>query len=174
MVAACHLRLWLATELPDPFAIAQDSPPNAEPATQSARTRLAAERFVGAVMAVIMNRYARHLRHYMTGLAIPGALLVVAVSAYPFQPHRLFLSTAWVLVLSVIGSGLYVYFGMERDTVMSRIAGTKPTEIPFNREIVVRFFTWVAVPLVTLLAAQYPQVSRVVSGVLDPLSRAFR
>ena len=174
VVAACHLRLWLATELPDPFASAQDSPPNAEPATQSARTRLAAERFVGAVMAVIMNRYARHLRHYMTGLAIPGALLVVAVSAYPFQPHRLFLSTAWVLVLSVIGSGLYVYFGMERDTVMSRIAGTKPTEIPFNREIVVRFFTWVAVPLVTLLAAQYPQVSRVVSGVLDPLSRAFR
>jgi hypothetical protein len=144
------------------------------PTDPPAAWRVAGERFVACVMGLFIARYVRHVRYYMQAISTTSIVLVVAVSAYPFQPHRLFLITSWILVLSVVASGLFVFVGLERNTVLSRLAGKNSGEIPITRDVVLRFVTWVALPLLAVFSAQYPAVASVVGAVLEPFSRAFK
>ncbi len=145
-------------------ATAAGSDPNASP--QAA--------LVACVLGVLLNRYVRHMRHFMTGTSICAVLIVLVIAGYPFEPHRLLMTCAWILTLAVVGAGVGVYLGMERSAVLSFLSGTAPTENQFSREIVVRIVTWIALPLASVFAAQYPQFGHLVATVLDPISSAFR
>ena len=46
---------------------------------------------------------------------------------------------------------------MDRDTVLSLLNDTKPGQINFSRELVLRTLLYVAVPLLALLGAQFPE-----------------
>ena len=129
---------------------------------------------VACVLGVILNRYVRHMRHFMTATSISAVVIVLVIAAYPFEPHRLMMTCAWALTLFVVGAGVGVFLGMERSAVLSFLSGTAPTEIQFSREIVVRFLTWVVLPLLSIFAAQYPQLGHLVAAFFDPLSSAFR
>jgi hypothetical protein len=87
-------------------------------------------------------------------------LMLVAVTSYPFQPRNEFLFFNWVVILSFIGTVIWIFVQMDRDTVLSLLNDTKPGEVNFSRELVVRTLLYVAAPLLALLGAQFPESLR--------------
>jgi hypothetical protein len=143
-------------------------------AKRAAPAVVAARRLLGCVVGTQLMRYVRLFRYYIASTALPAVLLVAAISVYPFQPQRLFLAGAWILVLALVATATTVYVALERNAVLSALSNTPPAKIPLNRDLVVRAFGWVVVPLVAIFAAQYPEFARLVFAVFTPLSRAFQ
>ena len=84
-------------------------------------------------------------------------LMLLAVTSYPFQPRNEFLFFNWVVILIFIGTVFWIFVQMERDTVLSLLNDTNPGQIHFSRELVLRILLYVAVPLLALLGAQFPE-----------------
>ena len=83
-------------------------------------------------------------------------LMLLAVTFYPFQPRNEFLFFNWVVILCFVGTVFWIFVQMDRDTVLSLLNDTKPGEVNFSRELVLRTLLYVAVPLMALLGAQFP------------------
>ena len=92
----------------------------------------------------------------LTGLL----LMLLAVTSYPFQPRNEFLFFNWVVILSFIGTAIWIFVQMDRDTVLSLLNDTKPGQVNFSRELLVRSLLYVAVPLLAMLGAQFPESLR--------------
>ena len=84
-------------------------------------------------------------------------LMLLAVTSYPFQPRNEFLFFNWVVILSFIGTIFWIFVQMDRDTVLSLLNDTNPGQIHFSRELVLRILLYVAVPLLALFGAQFPE-----------------
>src|SRR5262249_5761694 len=97
--------------------------------------------------------------------SVVGLLLVLlAVSSYPFQPHDLLLLLNWAGILSFVGTAMWVFLQMNRDPVLSSLNGTKPGQINWNKEFIIRIVAYGIVPILALLGAQFPHsVGQVVS-----------
>ena len=93
-------------------------------------------------------------------------LMLLAVTSYPFQPRNEFLFFNWIVILSFIGTVFWIFIQMDRDTVLSLLNDTKPGQVNFSRELVLRTLLYVAVPLLALLGAQFPESLRQVLSVL--------
>ena len=91
-------------------------------------------------------------------------LMLLAVTSYPFQPQNEFLLFNWVVILSFIGTLFWIVVQMDRDTVLSLLNGTKPGQVHFSLELVLRTSLYLGVPLLALLGAQFPQsVGKIIS-----------
>jgi len=84
-------------------------------------------------------------------------LMLLAVTSYPFQPRNEFLFFNWVVILFFIGTAFWIFVQMDRDTVLSLLNGTKPGQIHFSLELVLRTFLYIGAPLLALLGAQFPE-----------------
>ena len=84
-------------------------------------------------------------------------LMLLAVTSYPFQPRNEFLFFNWVVILLFIATVFLIFIQMERDTVLSLLNGTQPGEVNFNRELVLKVALYLAVPLLALFGAQFPE-----------------
>jgi uncharacterized membrane protein len=84
-------------------------------------------------------------------------LMLLAVTSYPFQPRNEFLFFNWVVILSFIGTVLWIFVQMDRDTVLSLLNGTEPGQVNLSRELVLRTFLYIGAPLLALLGAQFPE-----------------
>lgn len=92
-------------------------------------------------------------------------LMLLAVTSYPFQPRNEFLFFNWIVILSFIGTAFWILVQMERDTVLSLLNDTQPGQIDISRELVLRIFLYVAVPLLALLGAQFPESLRQILAI---------
>jgi hypothetical protein len=94
-----------------------------------------------------------------TMLFIGASSVVAAVlgtAAYPFQPAGTLAWAATLAVAAVIVVAVRLIVGIERDEVLSRLAGTKPGEITPSWSLAARLIGYVLVPLGSLLAAHLP------------------
>jgi uncharacterized membrane protein len=93
-------------------------------------------------------------------------LMLLAVTSYPFQPRNEFLFFNWVVILSFIGTVFWIFVQMDRDTVLSLLNDTQPGQVTFSRELVIRTLLYVALPLLALLGAQFPESLRQVLSLV--------
>src|ERR1019366_3248514 len=87
-------------------------------------------------------------------------LMLLAVTSYPFQPRNEFLFFNWVVILSFMGTVFWIFMQMDRDAILSLLNDTVPGQVNFSRELVVKVVLYVAVPLLALLGAQFPETLR--------------
>ena len=87
-------------------------------------------------------------------------LMLLSVTSYPFQPRNEFLFFNWVVILSFVGVVFWIFIQMDRDTVLSLLNDTAPGQITFSRGLMIRTLLYVAVPLLALLGAQFPESLR--------------
>jgi hypothetical protein len=92
-------------------------------------------------------------------------LMLLAVTSYPFQPRNEFLFFNWVVILSFVGTVFWIFMQMDRDTIFSLLNDTVPGQISFSRELVLRMLLYVAVPLMALLGAQFPESLRQILSI---------
>jgi hypothetical protein len=76
-----------------------------------------------------------------------------------------FVLTGLLLMLAaVVGAAVVILVQMERDVVLSALSDTAPGQITVTRQFVFNVLTYVLLPIVALLGAQYPEtVGRITS-----------
>jgi hypothetical protein len=130
--------------------------------------------FVATVVALIVSRYVRQFRYFLYAMTASIALLLLALSSYPFEPHRLLLSCSWGVVGSVVGTGLWIFIELDRNTVISQLSGTSPGKVTLNGALVLRLLAWVILPVLGVAATTYPDVANMLYRVVEPFVRALR
>jgi hypothetical protein len=135
-----------------------------------------AETYVATVVAVLVLRHVRQFKYFLyttTGCAL---MLLAAVASYPFEPHRALMLCMWLLIGAVVASSLWIYVQLDIDPLLSHLAGdvSSAGKVTWNSALAQRVVIWFLLPIVSLLAAQYPGVSRQLAHVLEPFMRVLQ
>jgi hypothetical protein len=133
-----------------------------------------AQTFVATVVTLLIHRHVRQFRYFVQVTTACSLLLLLAVANYPFEPYRLLLTFIWVVMGTVVGSGLWIFFQLDRNTLISHISGSDPQALTVDGALFLRIFTWVIVPLLSVAAAQYPEVADSLFRLLTPFEHALR
>jgi hypothetical protein len=132
-----------------------------------------AEDFVAINTVTYLSQYFVHLRNLVQFATVGLLLLLMTVSSYPFQPQHLLTIFVWtVIVVGLVGI-VYVLVQMNRDELMSRISKTTPNKFTPDTDFFRGVATY-AVPLLGVLAAQFPEVWDLIRSLLDPILRALK
>ncbi|MGA9673282.1 MAG: hypothetical protein WBQ94_29090 [Terracidiphilus sp.] len=108
-------------------------------------------RYVSLIRAVLVN-----IRRLLTIVSVVFVFTIVAWNAYPFQPRQL-INEAFTGLLLLLGAGIvWIFAQMHRNAILSRITDTNANELGWD--FYLRLFTFGAVPVLTWLAYQFPEV----------------
>jgi hypothetical protein len=124
-------------------------------------------RYVSLIRAVLVN-----LRYLMFFVGLTFILTITAWNMYPFQPRQV-IDWLFTTLLVMLGTGvIWVLAQMYRDPLLSRITHTKPNELGF--EFYVRLASVGALPLLTWLAYQFPDVGGMIFKIFQSGSEVVK
>ncbi|MET0390308.1 MAG: hypothetical protein ABW321_30330, partial [Polyangiales bacterium] len=169
--------LPLTAATPDSRPAPRESGPiptsaSGEPPTSEWTT--AAETHVATIATLLIQQHVRQFRYFMGTLVTTAILLLLAITSYPFQPYRLLLTCIWVVVGSVVAVGLWVYLQLSRNALLRRMAQVKATGFEFSTGFALRIMSWAILPLLSVTAAQYPDVANFLFQLILPFTRALK
>jgi hypothetical protein len=118
-------------------------------------------RYVALIRTVLVN-----IRHLMIFVSAAFVLAIVAWNSYPFQPHQVVDWCFTVLMLCLTVGFIWVFAQMHRNPILSRITATTPNEL--GAAFYIRLITFGAVPVLTWLAYQFPEIGGSVFRFLQP------
>jgi hypothetical protein len=124
-------------------------------------------RYMSLTRAVLAN-----MRYSMTFVSFNFVLTIVAWNSYPFQPRQL---VDWIFTsfLVILGLGMVgVFAQMHRDPILSRITDTKPNELGWD--FYLRILAYGAIPVVTWLTYQFPDIGNTLFKFVQPGTSAFK
>jgi hypothetical protein len=98
--------------------------------------------------------------------------LVLSMNTYPFEPHPALQTLAVVLLLAMGGAVGYVYAGMHRETILSKLTSTEPGQL--GLDFWIKFASAGAIPVFSLLAAQFPSINQFLFSWLEPALQAMK
>ncbi len=125
-----------------------------------------AEEFVCLIYVGYLQNLLARMRTMV--LSIVGVLVGLAFSLafYPYVP-RPTLAFVLLMLVGVLGSAVaIVYAGLERDSTLSHITNTKPGELGIG--FWVRYGSFIGVPIIGLLVAQFPAITDFVTSWIEP------
>ncbi len=132
-----------------------------------------AEDFIGIQVLQFLNYTFAHLRNLLGSVLVSLLLLLLAVTSYPFEPQKLLLTVLCMAIIAVVVFTVYVFVQVERDEILSRVAGTEPNRVTFNRSLVGSLFLYAALPLGALMATVFPPLGDLFSFA-DPILKFFK
>jgi hypothetical protein len=138
-----------------------ETPEKPDPAFIHLAEELIVVRYVALMRAVLVN-----MHYLMIFVSAAFVLAIIAWNSYPFQPQRL-IDWCFTLLLISIGAGfIWVFAQMHRNPILSRITDTKPNEL--GRDFYLRIATFGAVPVLTWLAYQFPEIGGNLFRIIQP------
>jgi hypothetical protein len=142
--------------------------PDAIPCPVTACTERFVCLFFVAYILVILQRIQSLV------LAIAGVflLILISINSYPFEPHLRLRSILVVFFLTILVSVGMVYAQMHRDATLSRITDTKPGEL--GMDFWLRMGSFVLIPTLGLLAAQFPEINDLLFSWLEPAMQSMK
>ncbi len=99
-------------------------------------------------------------------------LFVLAMMSYPFEPRGLIRSVLLVIFAALMFSIAFVYAQMHRDETLSRIANTPSGQL--GGTFWLRMVGFVGLPLISMLAVQFPSISKFLFSWVEPAMRSVR
>ena len=114
----------------------------------------------------------RQMENLLVFLTAGFVLTLISLNSYPFQSEHVL---SWFMANLLIVIGLAVAFvlaGTERDPILSRINGTVPGKI--GRNFYMNLLSYGALPVMTVLAAQFPSIGSFLFSWVQPLLQALR
>ena len=131
-----------------------------------------AEEFVCLVFIGYLQNILARMRTIVLSMA--GVFAAVALSAafYPYTPRPL-IALSLLLVLGVLGAVVaVVYAGLDRDSTISHITNTTPGTLGIAFWI--RIVSFVGVPAMGLIVAQFPEITDFVVSWIEPSMSAMK
>jgi hypothetical protein len=118
-------------------------------------------RYLSLIRAVLVN--VRYLIMFVSAVFV---LTIVAWNSYPFQPRQ-WVNEAFTGLMLLLGTGIiWVFAQIHRDPILSRITNTKANELGLDFYLRVTMFG--AVPVLTWLAYQFPDVGGSILRLIQP------
>lgn len=112
------------------------------------------------------------LSRIMRGLLFVSVALIsviLALSLYPIHPWQPLMAIVWLWVLSATIAGVVISVLMERDPILSRLNGTQPNRVTWNTAFLTKLAVYGAIPILTLFAAQFPDLGGALLRWLSPI-----
>ena len=150
--------------------VASEVPPDI--VEKKSACQLVAEEFVALVYANFLASVLLRLRSLVMEAICIYVCLLLSISCYPFEPNPAMFTLAVILILVmgvVIG---YVYSQMHRDPTLSRLTSTPEGER--GLDFWLQFLGAGAVPVLSLLAVQFPTISHFLMSWLQPALQASK
>jgi hypothetical protein len=148
----------------------------AAPRTDDASVRdllRAAEETVAVLVVDYIHWTLRHLRYLATSLTLVFVIGALLLLSYPIRPEAGIEAVFFALVGAAIVLLLVILFQINRDEVLSAIQGTAVGRVTWDAGFATNLLVYVAIPLVTLLSVEFPQVRGVLSAWVLPALRAL-
>jgi hypothetical protein len=131
----------------------------------------AAEDFVAIRNSTLVYQVLNELRDTLSTALALAFLLVLSVNVYPFRPAHFLAIVDWSIVLAVVVAAFYRILALERDEVLSRLAGKTPNQIEWNGNFVQQLVTYVALPLAAAVVGLFPELGDWLVRVFAPITR---
>ncbi len=112
------------------------------------------------------------IRSLVVSTAGVYVFLVLSMTAYPFEPNPGVLSLAVLLFLAGAAVVGYVYAHLHKDATLSKLTNTREGEL--DLQFWVQIAGVGAIPLLTLLATQLPELNQVILYFLQPAVQALK
>lgn len=169
-----------ATELPVAARVEGELQPRvpvpvalyAGPGSDTPARIVVAEEFIAIRYMSLIRAVLANMRHLMTFFTLTFVLTIVAWNSYPFQPRQI---VDWLItgLLIFMGSGvIWVFAQMHRDPILSRVTDTKPNELGWD--FYFRIATYGAIPVITWLAYEFPNLGSTIYRFVQPGSSVFK
>ena len=97
---------------------------------------------------------------------------VLALSSYPFEPRAILRALMFTVFVGLTICFGVVYGQMHRDRTLSRITDTKPEEL--GSDFWFRMLGVTGLPLLTLLATEFPSIGNFIFSWIEPAMKALR
>jgi hypothetical protein len=131
-----------------------------------------AKEFIALHFSIFALYGVRQIQNLILFLSVGFALLMVAMNSYNFQAPQMigrFLTVAF-LVMSYIAGRCMIQ--MEKDPVLSRIAGSAEGEL--SKEFYFKMIAYGALPVLGILTSLFPSLSTFLFSWVEPTLEALR
>jgi hypothetical protein len=115
----------------------------------------AAEDFVALRFVALIRYVTLHLKNLLEFVAAGLMLAIASLVSYPFEPHHLIMTAISTCFFIIGGVFLFAFVQMNRNKIISDLSGTPAGKLDGNLLHLVSFG---ALPLVTVLSAQFPSI----------------
>jgi hypothetical protein len=129
------------------------------------------ERFVSLVYVSFLLVVLARMRTLIMAISGMYILILLALTLYPLEPRpaiQIYLVATLVFIVAVVG---LVFAQIHRDATLSHITDTKPGEL--GGDFYLRMASFVALPLFTFFASQFPDIGRFFYSWLEPALQAL-
>jgi hypothetical protein len=131
-----------------------------------------AEEFVCLIYVGYLQNLLARMRTMVLSIIGVVAAFAFSLAFYPYVPRPTITVTLLMLV-AVLGAAVaLVYAGLERDSTLSHITNTEPGKLGLG--FWVRFGSFIGVPVVGLLVAQFPAITDFVTSWIEPSLNAAK
>jgi hypothetical protein len=132
----------------------------------------AGEEFVCLIYVGYLQNLLGRMRTMVLSTAGLFAAIALAMGFYPFTP-RPTISLSLLFLLLAIGTvvGL-VFAGLDRDSTLSHITNTEPGSL--GAHFWVRMVSFIGVPAMGLIVAQFPEITDFVFSWIEPTMSAMK
>ncbi len=135
-------------------------------------SQLVAEEFVSLLYANFLATVMLRIRTLVLEATGIFLFLLFSISCYPFEPNPDMFTLAVFLLLLMGVVVAYVYSQMHRDAALSRLTSTAEGELGI--QFWGQFLAAGAIPVLSLLAVQFPSISRMLTNLLGPALQAIK
>lgn len=127
--------------------------------------------FLALRVAAYVRYVFAHMRSCLLEAMVPGFLLLIAVTSYAFEPKQFVSLAIWTALGVAVVLTLWAFVQMDRNSTLSRIGGTTPGQVTFDRAFLTNLFTYAGIPLLGMVATQFPEVGELLGRMADQLLR---
>ena len=128
-------------------------------------------KFLALRVAAYLRFVFAHLRSCLIAALTCGLLALIAVTTYAFEPKHFVSLGGWLALAVAVGMTVWIFFQMDRNPTLSRIGGTPQGEVTFDTALVTKIVTYAGIPLLGLIATQFPEVGRLLGRVAGQFLR---
>ena len=87
-------------------------------------------------------------------------LVVIGLSSFPFTAEDTLLWLSWGVVITAVTSMSYVFISMNRDRILSLLAGTTPGKFTWTGDFTTHLVIYALIPVLGLLSISFPEALR--------------
>lgn len=131
-----------------------------------------AEEFVCLTYVAYLQNLMGRMRTMVLSILGLFAALAFSLAFYPYTPRPAIVLSLLFLLLVVGSVVAVVYAGLSRDATISHITNTEPGAL--GTDFWVRLASFIGIPLIGLLAAQFPGITDFLTSWIEPSLNAVK
>jgi len=131
-----------------------------------------AEEFICLIYVGYLQNLLARMRTMVLAILGLYAALAFSLAFYPYTPRPAIALSLLLLLLGIGSAVALVYAGLDRDTTLSHITNTEPGTL--GLDLWVRLASFIGLPMVGLLVAQFPEIADFIASWVQPSLSAVK